>query len=146
MLGRKWGSLYVLSILSVGTVVLLILLLNRARLDAARHKEAEQQLRAGEERLSSVLTTVPDLILVLTADGRYREIYTADDELLVGSRDDLLGRSIHERTLSTKPAVSEAPSRCSEVPPPGLPVSGNTETAPALMTPGRPASTGMSSS
>ncbi len=95
-LGRKWRSLNILAFLSVGTVVLSILLLNRARLDAARHKESEESLRTSEERFRSVLTAVPDLIIVLSAGGRYRNVYTADPELLIGPVDDILGRSIHE--------------------------------------------------
>ena len=59
-------------------------------------RRAESEKKRTEEFLESVLSAVPDVILVLDAQGRYREIYTGGGELLFRPAEDLLGKSIHD--------------------------------------------------
>jgi PAS domain S-box-containing protein len=95
-LGRRWRSLFVLAVLSVATVIVLALLFRGARRDAEKHKKAKHSLRESEQRLESVLAAVPDLIIVLDAKGKYREVYTAEVGLLYRPPEELFGRTIHE--------------------------------------------------
>ena len=57
---------------------------------------SEEALRANEEKLKAVLNAVPDLMVILDARGRYRDIFTADPDLLIARADQLLGKTIHE--------------------------------------------------
>ena len=61
-----------------------------------KSKQAEESLRESEEKFRAVLAAVPDLMIVLDADGRYRDIFTADPDLLIAPADQLLGKMIHE--------------------------------------------------
>jgi len=65
--------------------------------------ESEKRLRESEETLRAVLDAVPDLMLVLDADGRYRDIFTSDPALLLAPASSLLGKTIHE-VMSTEDA------------------------------------------
>ncbi|MHC4787076.1 MAG: PAS domain-containing protein, partial [Planctomycetota bacterium] len=96
ILALRWRSLFVLAFLSVATVIVLALLFQNARRDAERHKRAEERRRDSEQRLESVLAAVPDLIIVLDARCKVRDIYTAKPELLYSPAEQTLGRTIHE--------------------------------------------------
>ena len=105
-LGTKWASLNVLAFLSVVSVALLAVLVLRGRAVSARHRIAEQKLRETEGRFHSVLSALPDVILVMSAKGEYRHIYTARPALLVEPVENLVGQSIHTRM--PEPARSHA--------------------------------------
>jgi PAS domain S-box-containing protein len=64
--------------------------------EVGQHAQAEQALRASEKRFRSVLAAVPDLILLMGADGRYLSVFTADPQLLIAPEDELVGRRIHD--------------------------------------------------
>jgi PAS domain S-box-containing protein len=64
--------------------------------DITSRKQAEHELRKSEERLRAVLEAVPDLVIVLDAEGHYREIFTADSDLLYAPAEELLNKSIHD--------------------------------------------------
>ena len=106
MLGRKWASLNVLAFLSVISFALLAVLVQRARAASTRHRLAEHKLRETEARFRSVLSALPDVILVMSATGEYRHIYTARPALLVEPVENLVGQSIHTRM--SEPARSQA--------------------------------------
>ena len=57
---------------------------------------SEEALRASEEKFRAVLNAVPDLMVILDAEGRYRDIFTADPNLLLARADQLYGKTIHE--------------------------------------------------
>ncbi|MHC4415141.1 MAG: PAS domain S-box protein [Planctomycetota bacterium] len=95
-LAASWRSLFLLAIFSVGTTIVLVIVLRRALRDAARHEKAEQALRESEERFGSVLAAVPDVILVLSAEGEYRYVFTAEPRLLFTPKENLLGKTIHD--------------------------------------------------
>ena len=59
-------------------------------------KEIEAALRNSEEKFKSILATVPDLMMVLDDKGYYRDIFTAEHELLYAPAEQLLDRTIHE--------------------------------------------------
>lgn len=64
--------------------------------EIAARRGTEKALRDSEERLRSVLAAMPDLIFVLDADGRYRQIFTSQTELLVRPRRELLGQTLRD--------------------------------------------------
>ncbi len=105
-LGTKWASLIVLAFLSVISIALLAVLVLRGRTGSTRHRIAEQKLRETEGRFRSVLSALPDVILVMSAKGEYRHIYTARPALLVEPVENLVGQSIHTRM--PEPARSHA--------------------------------------
>ncbi|MHC4428138.1 MAG: PAS domain-containing protein, partial [Planctomycetota bacterium] len=95
-LATKWRELYALAVLAAATTVVVLLLLLRERRSAEAQQLVEQSLRESEARLGSVLMAVPDVILVIDAEGRYRDVFTADPKLLAQPVEQLLGRSFHE--------------------------------------------------
>lgn len=64
--------------------------------DITQRKEAEEALNRSEMQLRTVLAAMPDLLMVLDAEGRYRHIFTAEPGLLIRPPDELLGRTIHD--------------------------------------------------
>ncbi len=64
--------------------------------DITKRKQAENELRESEERFRAVLEAVPDLMIVSDAEGRYREIFTANSDLLYAPADQLLNNKIHD--------------------------------------------------
>ena len=89
-------ALYALAVLAAATTVVVLLLLRRQSRDAQRHRQALQKLQESEDRFGSVLAALPDDVLVVDAKGRYRNIFTAEENLLALPADRLLGRTIHE--------------------------------------------------
>jgi PAS domain S-box-containing protein len=64
--------------------------------DITSRKQAENELRESEERFRAVLEAVPDLMIVLDAEGHYREIFTANSDLLYAPAEELPNKSIHD--------------------------------------------------
>jgi PAS domain S-box-containing protein len=64
--------------------------------DVTKRKQAENELKDSEERFRAVLEAVPDLMLILDAEGRYRDIFTADSDLLYAPVEELLNKTIHD--------------------------------------------------
>ena len=64
--------------------------------DITERKRVEEALRDSEERFRAVLDAVPDLMIVLDAEGRYRNIFTSDPDLLYAPTNQMLGKTIHE--------------------------------------------------
>ncbi|MDL2718275.1 MAG: PAS domain S-box protein, partial [Acidobacteriota bacterium] len=59
-------------------------------------KRSEEALRESELKLRAIVSTLPDLILVLDREGRYLEIHANRSENLVQPREALLGHTIPE--------------------------------------------------
>jgi PAS domain S-box-containing protein len=64
--------------------------------DITERKREEEALRESEERFRAVLEAVPDLMIVVDAEGRYREVFTADSDLLYAPADQMLNKNIHD--------------------------------------------------
>ena len=64
--------------------------------DATAEALAQEALKKSEEKLRGVLTSTPDLMIVLDAEGRYREIFTQSDHALVAPKAEIIGRTIDE--------------------------------------------------
>lgn len=65
--------------------------------DINDRKKIEEKLEFSERRFSSVLRAIPDAILILSADGKYKDIYTSNPDLLSLPVNELLKSSLHER-------------------------------------------------
>jgi PAS domain S-box-containing protein len=64
--------------------------------DITSRKQAENELKESEERFRAVLEAVPDLMIVSDAEGRYREVFTANSDLLYAPAEEILNKSIHD--------------------------------------------------
>ncbi len=64
--------------------------------DITAQKRTEEALREREDQFRAVLAAVPDVMLVLDTEGRYRNIFTTEPDLLVAPADQLRDRTIHE--------------------------------------------------
>ncbi|MEO8586302.1 MAG: EAL domain-containing protein [Acidobacteriota bacterium] len=63
---------------------------------AIERKRSEEALRESELKLRAIVSTLPDLILVLDREGRYLEIHANRAENLIQPREALLGHTIPE--------------------------------------------------
>ncbi len=63
---------------------------------AIERKRSEEALKESELKLRAIVAALPDLVLVLDREGRYREIHATRAENLVLPREVLLGRTIPE--------------------------------------------------
>jgi two-component system, cell cycle sensor histidine kinase and response regulator CckA len=58
--------------------------------------EAERALSDREARLRSLTVAIPDLVLTISHDGRYLDVYTENPHVLTAPREQLLGRNIRD--------------------------------------------------
>jgi PAS domain S-box-containing protein len=70
--------------------------MEHVRLEVSERQKAEGALLESESRLRSLLATIPDLIFITDVEGRYVEIFTGRDDLLVVPREKILGKTIAE--------------------------------------------------
>lgn len=67
----------------------------RAR-DITENRQMENELREIEERFRSIVATLPDILIFLNKEGEYIKIWTGEEENLVASRKELIGRNFRE--------------------------------------------------
>ena len=91
------ASFSVLALLSAACVIVLALLGYRARAESVRSRQIEATLREREEHLRSVLAASPDVIVVMSAAGDLRHIFSADPDMMVNPTENLVGQNIHTR-------------------------------------------------
>ncbi len=65
-------------------------------------QQARQALQESERQLRTVMSALPDVLLILDDAGRYRQVYTANLQLLVARPDQLQGKSIYDFLPRTK--------------------------------------------
>ncbi|HUX07923.1 MAG TPA: PAS domain S-box protein [Acidobacteriota bacterium] len=65
-------------------------------IDITQRKEAEEALRASEERHKALLETLPDLIFRLSRDGEFLEYHAGKVSQLMMSPAEFLGRSVRD--------------------------------------------------
>ncbi len=61
-----------------------------------RRKLTETALEDSQHLFRSVLSAVPDIMIVLTREGIYKEVFTASSELLAAPAEELIGTSIYK--------------------------------------------------
>jgi PAS domain S-box-containing protein len=64
--------------------------------DITERKQAEEALQKSESKLRAIFTAMPDVILVVDAEGRYLEIAPSDPSLLYKPPSEILGKTMHE--------------------------------------------------
>lgn len=64
-------------------------------LDQTEHMQLLHQVQEREQYLNSLLSALPDLLLVIDKDGVFHEIYTHDESQLVVPKEFALGNSIY---------------------------------------------------
>ncbi len=64
--------------------------------DVRERSRAEAAIRKSHEDLRSILTNIPDIVLVLDADGCYLDVFTGENELLIRPPEEMIGHSIHD--------------------------------------------------
>ena len=67
--------------LSVGTVI-------------SERELAEQESREGEARLEALVQSIDELVFEFDADGRYKNVWTNDESLLIRPKSELIGQSV----------------------------------------------------
>lgn len=55
----------------------------------------QQQVKSTLARLSAISEAIPDLLLVLDENGKYLEVFSANQNLLAIPRDELIGNTLH---------------------------------------------------
>ncbi len=62
-----------------------------------REQEAAREAqRQSEKQLLTVLSNLPDLLLVIDRDGNYRQVHTADESLLLRPSEELIGKRVFD--------------------------------------------------
>ncbi len=62
----------------------------------ARQRASEQELAATEKRKSAILAAIPDLLFILSRDGRFLDHVASQPEKLLIPPDRFIGQSIHD--------------------------------------------------
>ncbi len=65
-------------------------------LDITERKQAEQELKEALEFTEGVLAAIPDLLFEVDRDGQYLNVWTGNQDLLVASRENLLGKTVND--------------------------------------------------
>ncbi len=86
---------------------------NRELAFAIEEKEAARALAEEQAAESSALfTSITEVFFVLDSEGRYEKVAPTDDELLAASREQLLGKTVHE--ILPEPIAALAMSKIAE--------------------------------
>ena len=64
--------------------------------DITETRQAEEALIRSEAELQAIFSSLPDVVMVLDADGHYIKIASSTPELLFQPQDDLIGETLHE--------------------------------------------------
>jgi PAS domain S-box-containing protein len=64
--------------------------------DISAQKTAETALQASEQQLRALINAMSDVILVLNAEGRYRQVAPTNTAALVAPPDQLVGKTMHD--------------------------------------------------
>jgi len=64
--------------------------------DVTERKRVEAELQASEAELRALFAAMPDVILVLDAEGRYRKVAPTNPKLLYKPPAELIGKTLHE--------------------------------------------------
>lgn len=64
--------------------------------DITERKEQQQQLAAERNRIRAITNAIPDVAIVYDRDGRYRDVLTGSEDLLVDDATALIGSTVAE--------------------------------------------------
>ncbi|MCU4719456.1 PAS domain S-box protein [Halapricum hydrolyticum] len=64
--------------------------------DITKRKEQQQQLAAERNRIRAITNAIPDVAIVYDRDGRYRDVLTGSEDLLVDDATALIGSTVAE--------------------------------------------------
>ncbi|NJN95864.1 MAG: PAS domain S-box protein [Anaerolineales bacterium] len=64
--------------------------------DITQHKQMEEALRQSEQQMRSLVTSLDDIVFEIDEQGRYLNVWTADESLLAQPKAQLLGRRLEE--------------------------------------------------
>jgi PAS domain S-box-containing protein len=64
--------------------------------DVTKRKRVEAELQASESELRALFAAMPDVILVLDAEGRYRKVAPTNPKLLYKPSGELVGKTLHD--------------------------------------------------
>ena len=64
--------------------------------DVTERKRVEAEMQASEAELRALFAAMPDVIMVLDAEGRYRKVAPTNPALLYKPPDELVGKTLHE--------------------------------------------------
>ncbi len=64
--------------------------------DVTDWRRAEKNLYEKEELFQSIISTMPDLLMVLDSDGRYLRMWTGNYDILYAPRSEMLGKKVAE--------------------------------------------------
>ncbi len=64
--------------------------------DVTERKRVEEELQASEAELRALFAAMPDVILVLDAEGRYKKVAPTNPRLLYKPPAELIGKTLHE--------------------------------------------------
>jgi PAS domain S-box-containing protein len=64
--------------------------------DVTKRKLVEAELQASESELRALFAAMPDVILVLDAEGRYRKVAQTNPKLLYKPSNELVGKTLHD--------------------------------------------------
>jgi PAS domain S-box-containing protein len=64
--------------------------------DVTKRKRVEAELQASESELRALFAAMPDVILVLDAEGRYRKVAPTNPKLLYKPSSELVGKTLHD--------------------------------------------------
>jgi PAS domain S-box-containing protein len=65
-------------------------------LDLTERKRAEQALAETNERNRAMLTAIPDMMFLMSSEGKFLDYYARDSKVLLLSPEEFLGRSVSE--------------------------------------------------
>ncbi|MHA1480915.1 MAG: PAS domain S-box protein, partial [Candidatus Thorarchaeota archaeon] len=90
-------------------------------IDVTERVRAEEELRKSEEKYRTIVQSMSDIIFVHDKDNVYTEIYTSDEDYLIGSKDEYIGH--HPRTNSPPELVETFEMTAAKVRLTGVPES-----------------------
>jgi PAS domain S-box-containing protein len=64
--------------------------------DVTERKRVEAELQSSEAELRALFAAMPDVIMVLDAEGRYRKVAPTNETLLYKPSSELVGKTLHE--------------------------------------------------
>lgn len=101
-------TLLIVSLVPVALILLLVLLWSwslrrqvtkktvELNEELAQRKRAEQELRESEERNVAIVDAIPDLLFILTREGKYLDYHVPDESVLAIPASEIIGSSIRD--------------------------------------------------